>query len=314
MVPLSILSAYIMDLAFGDPRWLLHPVRIMGGLIIFLEGGLRRGRSKFILRIKGGFLVIIVAGGCAFVTWIILNFLRKASPVLETIAWILLGYTCLATRDLFVHVKDILKEIRNNDIEGARRKLSLIVGRDTKDLPEEKIIAATIESIAENTNDGIVAPLFYLILGGPVLAIAYKAINTLDSMVGYKNEKYLYFGWFSAKLDDIANFLPARITGILLSISSFMAGKGFRNAFRIMLRDGRKHPSPNSGISESAMAGALGIRLGGPYAYQGEISHKPYLGEEKMPIKPLLINEALKISFITSLLMVSAGVILRWVI
>jgi adenosylcobinamide-phosphate synthase len=314
MVPLSILSAYIMDLAFGDPRWLLHPVRIMGRLIIFLEERLRRGQREYCLRIKGVVLAIIVVGGSAFVAYALLALLKRINPLLEVIAWIFFAYTSLAAGDLFLHARNILKEIKNRDVQAARRKLSLIVGRDTKDLPEEKIIAATIESIAENTNDGIVAPLFYLILGGPVLAIAYKAINTLDSMVGHKNEKYLYFGWFSAKLDDIANFLPARITGILLSISSFIAGKGFRSAFRIMLRDGRKHPSPNSGISESAMAGALGIRLGGPYAYQGEISHKPYLGEEKMPINPLLINEALKLSFITSLLMVSAGVILRWVI
>jgi len=313
MVSLAIIFAYILDLVFGDPRWLLHPVRIMGRLITLLERILRRGGREY-LRIKGVVLAIIVVGGCAFVAYALLALLKRINSLLEVIAWIFLAYTSLAARDLFYHARNILKEIKDQDMEAARRKLSLIVGRDTKDLSQEKIVAATIESIAENTNDGIVAPLFYLILGGPVLAIAYKAVNTLDSMVGYKNEKYLYFGWFSAKLDDIANFLPARITGILLSISSFIAGKGFRSAFRIMLRDGRKHPSPNSGISEAAMAGALGIRLGGPYAYQGEISHKPYLGEDKMPIKPLLINEALKISFITSLLMVSAGVILRWVI
>jgi len=181
-------------------------------------------------------------------------------------------------------------------------------------LGKDRIITAALESIAENINDGIVAPLFYLILGGPVLAIAYKSINTLDSMVGYKNERYLHFGWFSAKLDDIANFIPARISGVLISVSSLIRGKRFGAAFKTMCRDGRKHPSPNSGISEAAMAGALGMRLGGASSYQGSPSVKPYLGEEKRAIRPSFINEALAISLITSVLVISMGAILKWLI
>jgi adenosylcobinamide-phosphate synthase len=314
MEPLSIFLAYFLDWIFGDPRWFPQPVKGMGRLIVFLERRLRIGHSRFILRIKGGLLVIVVAGGSAFVTWMLLNSLRRVSPVLETIAWILLGYTCLAARDLFSHVRDILEEIRGNDIEGARRKLSLIVGRDTGNLSEGKIITATVESIAESTNDGIIAPLFYLILGGPVLAIAYKAVNTLDSMVGHKNEKYKDFGWFSARLDDVANFIPARISGFLISLSSFILGKGFKDPYRIMLRDGKKHPSPNSGISEAAMAGALGVRLGGPCTYEGRLCVKSYIGEEKKSIQPRLINDALAITFICSILMVSIGALLKWII
>ena len=177
-----------------------------------------------------------------------------------------------------------------------------------------KMVEATIESIAENTNDGIVAPLFYLILGGPVLAIAYKAINTLDSMIGYKNEKYIHFGWFSAKLDDAASYIPARISGFLIAICCLFLGKNFRDAFKIMFRDGKKHPSPNSGISEAAMAGALGVRLGGPSTYKGRVSEKPYLGEEKKPTKPTLIKDALVISFTSSLIMLMLGVFLKWAI
>ena len=209
----------------------------------------------------------------------------------------------------------ILKEVKKDSIVEARKQLSKIVGRDTQNLTKNRIIAAATESIAENTNDGIVAPLFYLILGGPVLAIAYKSINTLDSMVGYKDEKYLHFGWFPAKLDDIANFIPARISGFLISISSLISGRmGFKEPFKTMLRDGQKHPSPNSGLSEAAMAGALGIRLGGTSSYNGKVSTKPYIGEGRRNMQPSLITEALTISFISSILMLSIGVILKCLI
>jgi adenosylcobinamide-phosphate synthase len=314
MEPLNIFLAYFLDWILGDPRWFPHPVKGMGRLIAVLEKKLRTGQSKRMLRIKGGLLVIIVAGGCAFIVWLALSFLRRTNPVLETIAWVFLGYTCLATRDLFSHVRNILEKIRNNDIEGARQKLSLIVARDTGNLPQEKIIVATVESIAESTNDGIVAPLFYLVLGGPVLAIAYKAINTLDSMLGYKNEKYLYFGWAAARLDDIANFIPARISGLLIVASSFIAGKDSKNSFFTMLHDGAKHSSPNSGFPEAAMAGALGMRMGGAAFYGGQLYVKPYLGEEKRQVEPFFLSDALAIMLISSVLMATIGALFRWVV
>ena len=188
------------------------------------------------------------------------------------------------------------------------------MGRNTQDLSKKDVIRACIESIAENTNDGIIAPLFYLILGGPTFAIGYKAINTLDSMIGYKNQDYRDFGWFSARLDDFVNFIPARITGILMVISSFLLGYNFKDSFRIMCRDGKKHLSPNSGIPEAAMAGALGIRVGGPAKYKGKLVVKPYIGEDKTFIEPGLINKAIKVSFLSSFLMAFGGSILRWVI
>lgn len=259
-------------------------------------------------------MAVIVAGACTFSAYALLHSLKRINPVLETAAWIMLGYTSLACGDLFSHVRHILQRLKNKDMEGARKKLSLIVGRDTNDLSEEKIITATIESIAENTNDGIIAPLFYLVLGGPALALGYKAINTLDSMVGYKNERYRYFGWFSAKLDDAANFIPARITGILIAASSFLLGYGFRNSFRIMHRDGQKHLSPNSGIPEAAMAGALGVQLGGPSRYAGKLSAKPYIGEGRNAIQLSLINKARNLTFLAATIMAAIGAWLRWLI
>jgi adenosylcobinamide-phosphate synthase len=314
MESLGIVSAYILDLVFGDPRWLPHPVKVIGRLITFLEKKLRTGRQKYTLRIKGVILTIVVAAGSAFTAYILLYYAERINYIFKIIMWIFLAYTSLAVKDLFVHVKVILEKIKNKDTQGARQKLSLIVGRDTKDLSEEKIITAAIESISENTNDGIIAPLFYLILGGPVLAISYKAINTLDSMVGYRNKRYIDFGWFSARLDDVANFIPARITGLLIAISSLILGHSFKSSFTTMCRDGKMHASPNSGLPEAAMAGALGVRLGGPCAYQGKFSDKPYFGEDKTPIRPSLINEALRISFITSFFMVLMGVLLKCVL
>ena len=296
MQPFYLLVSYLADLVFGDPEWLPHPVRGMGKLIGFLDNRLGRGR------ISGVILAFIVIGMSTFLAYLLV----ELSPYLG----IYLGYTTLSIKDLRVKAKAILKEI-DKDITKAQAELSKIVSRDTKGLDKERVTAATIESIAESINDGIVAPLFYLALGGPILAITYKAINTLDSMVGYKNERYLHFGWFSARLDDVANFIPARITGFLISLSS---RKQFMQSLRTMLKDGRKHASPNSGVSEAAMAGALGIRLGGSWSYQGKIIKRPYIGEEKRAIQPSLINEALTISLIVSILMVSLGVFFRWLI
>jgi adenosylcobinamide-phosphate synthase len=201
----------------------------------------------------------------------------------------------------------VLKEINNKDLPAARKKLSYLVGRDTKHLSEKEVIKAAVESIAESASDGIIAPLFYLILGGPVLALIYKAINTLDSMVGYKNERYKDFGWFSARLDDAANFIPSRISGLLIAISSLIIGKDYKNSLMTMIKDGRKHLSPNAGFPEAGMAGALGVRLGGPSLYNGQLCLKPYIGEERNKLQPRLINEALSITLVSSMLMLLIG-------
>jgi len=311
---LLLICSYAADLILGDPERFPHPVRWMGKLISFLDNRLRANAGKWPERIKGVILTLAVVGISICSAYLLIKFSKRVNPFFGSLIWIYLGYTTLSIKDLRVKARGVLKEVEENSIVEARRQLSGIVGRDTQNLNKNEMIAATIESVSENTNDGIIAPIFYLILGGPVLAIAYKSINTLDSMVGYKNEKYLHFGWFSAKLDDIANFIPARITGILISVSALITGKRFIGSFRTMIRDGQKHFSPNSGVSEAAMAGALGIRLGGTCSYQGRSVMKPYIGEEKKPLRGSFINDALTISFVASFLMISIGVILKWLI
>jgi len=309
-----LIFSYLADLIFGDPEGFPHPVRGIGRLIGLLDNRLRGGSGKRKERIKGVILSLSVTGTTFIIAYLLIELSRRLNPLLGVFVSIYLGYTTISTKDLRVKAKVILREIEMNNISKARKRLSHIVGRDTKDLSREEIIIASLESIAENTNDGIIAPLFYLTLGGPVWAMVYKAVNTLDSMVGYKNEKYIHFGWFSAKLDDFFNFIPARISGILISLASFIAGKDFKNSFKILLRDGRRHPSPNSGVSEAAMAGALGIKMGGPSFYEGKEVFKPYIGEKIREIHPFLINEALNISFIASILMLCMGAFFIWII
>jgi len=309
-----LIFSYIADLIFGDPEWFPHPVKGVGKLINFFDNNLRGSSSKWVERLNGVILTIVVVGISTSLAYLFLKTLGGLNPFLGSLAWIYLGYVVLSAKDLRVKAREVLKEMEKNSLSEAKNKLSKIVGRDTQDLSKDRIIAATIESIAESTNDGIIGPLFYLVLGGPVLAFAYKSINTLDSMVGYKNEKYLHFGWFSAKLDDFVNFIPARISGFLIAISSAIIGGKFKESIEVMARDGNKHSSPNSGVPEAAMAGALGIRLGGPSTYQGRVFEKPYLGEEKRTLQPFFINEALSISLIASILMIFTGVILRWLI
>jgi len=308
-----LIFSYLADLIFGDPEGFPHPVRGIGRLISLLDNRLRGESGKWKERIKGVILSLSVTGATFIIAYLLIESSRRLNPLLSVFVSIYLGYTTISTKDLRVKAKAILREIERNNISKAGKRLSYIVGRDTKDLSREKIIIASLESIAENTNDGIIAPLFYLTLGGPILAMVYKAINTLDSMVGYKNEKYIHFGWFSAKLDDFFNFVPARISGILILLASFIAGRDFKNSFKILLRDGRRHPSPNSGVLEAAMAGALGIKMGGPSFYEGKEVFKPYIGEKIREIHPFLINEALNISFIASILMVCMGAFFIWI-
>lgn len=311
---LLLISSYLADLVFGDPEGFFHPVRLIGRLVNILESRLRKKSNRRTEQVKGVILTFLVVSVTVTLTYLSIEFFKRLNSFIGALAWVYIGYTTISVKDLNVKAKDILKELEDNSLVEARKKLSKIVSRDTKDLDQERIITATIESVAENTNDGIVAPLFYLALGGPVLAMAYKAINTLDSMVGYKDERYLYFGWFSAKLDDLVNFIPARISGFLISVSSGILLRRFKDSFKTMLRDGRKHFSPNSGVSQAAMAGALGIRLGGISVYGSNIIEKPYIGEEKNLVALHHINEALLLSLVTSLLMLSIGVFLRWMI
>lgn len=291
--PLELLGACILDLAIGDPHWAPHPVRFIGKAINGLERVLRNiFTSETGLRAAGVVLVLCIVLPVYFGTDLIVNAIARASDrvwmILGTAFIVYLAATTIATRELLRSAQLVISSIAKGDLEAARRDVSMIVGRDTQELSEKGVLKATIETLAENLSDGIVAPLFYLALGGLPLALAYKAVNTLDSMVGYKNEKYRYFGWAGARLDDIANYLPARLSGLLIVLSAFLVRLAARSgdpiaaarrAFRVMLRDGRKHPSPNSGVPEAAMAGALEMKLGGPSTYGGVLSNKPFIGD-----------------------------------
>jgi adenosylcobinamide-phosphate synthase len=302
-----ILASYIADLIFGDPQWFPHPVRLMGRLISFFHRKLSGSAHKGIERFWGALTSVSVVGISGICAYAIIESAVRIHPLAAKIAWVFLAYTTLATKDLVVHTKVVWKEVVKGNIEEARKKLSLIVGRDTQELSEKGVVLATIETVAENTTDGIIAPLFYLFLGGPVLAVMFKAVSTLDSMIGHKDEQYLHFGWCAARIDEVINYLPARITGMLISLAALVSGKNAKEAFRIMLKEGKN----NSAVAEAAMAGALGVRLGGPCSYRGRIVEYPYLGEEKKPISTYLIKEVIVISVISSLLMLVIGIVVQ---
>lgn len=302
-----------MDLLLGDPLWFPHPVRGLGKLITVLEPRLRGKQNMFFERLKGALLVFIVVGAGSGCVYGLLQMAQLLGDFWSKALWVFIGYTTLAIKDLYVHARAVQKCLAATNTMLAREKLSGIVGRDTKDLSKEAVVRATIESVAENTTDGIVSPLFYLCLGGPVMAMAYKAVSTLDSMIGHKNEKYIYFGWAAARLDDVMNFIPARITGVLIIAAAFLSGKDAGAAYRIMRRDGKNHSSPNSGIAEAAMAGALGIQLGGPCCYQGKLNEYLYIGNKHRSARPRIISESLQISFLVSLLMLLMGMMGIWV-
>ncbi|MFN3466723.1 MAG: adenosylcobinamide-phosphate synthase CbiB, partial [Candidatus Brocadiales bacterium] len=223
-------------------------------------------------------------------------------------------YFSLSLKCLGDEAKKVLSALEAGELDTARRRLSGIVGRDTQELGEDQIIRASVETVAENTVDGILSPLFYAFIGGPALAMAYKAVNTLDSMIGYKNERYLHFGWAAARLDDLANYVPARFASRLIPLASLLAGLRYKECYFFALRDGGKHPSPNSGIPEAAFAGALGIQLGGPSTYGGILSDKPLLGEPIESMSTHKIKDSIKLAYITSFLALALGVVTRFVI
>ncbi len=285
--PYALLTlAFILDLLIGDPGWLPHPVRGIGLAVAKIEIILRnimRGKEK----LAGVFLVLIVTASVYSLFYLINRILFGLASYWSLVVMIGLTATTIAAKELVSSAQKILRALENNSIEDARKELSNIVGRDTNALDEKGVTRAAIESLAENASDGIIAPLFYFAVGGLPLAMTYKAINTMDSMVGYKNERYKNFGWAAARLDDIANFIPARITGLLIFFSSVLIRLFAHSpihpfdSLKIMFRDGRNHPSPNSGVPEAAIAGALGVRLGGPSTYEGRLVEKPYIGEKR---------------------------------
>jgi adenosylcobinamide-phosphate synthase len=300
LIILVMVIAYLLDLIIGDPYSFPHPVRFIGNLIRFTEGKIRKIlKSKNQLKIGGFLLWIITVGFTALVTGLILNLLCINNIFYVIIASIIL-YTTLSTKCLADEAKKIYEVLKTGDIEKSRKQLSYIVGRDTTSLSENEIIRATVETVAENTVDGIISPMMYGFIGGPVLAMAYKAINTLDSMVGYKNEKYGDIGFASAKIDDIANFIPARITPFFMMIASFILGFNSKKSIKIAMRDRKNHKSPNCAYAEGAVAGALEVQLGGTNMYFGEKVYKPTIGDKDRELEAEDILRTNKIMYLTS--------------
>ena len=299
---LSIYIGYIIDLIIGDPYSFPHPVIYIGKLIKCLENNIRKvfKKEKY-LKFAGFILWFITVGTTYLLTYLIIK-LSKFNSITFLIVNSFIIYTTLATKclkDEAIKIYDILK---SGDIYESRKQLSYIVGRDTNSLNEAEIIRATVETVAENTVDGIISPMFYAFIGGAPLAMAYKAINTLDSMVGYKNDKYINLGFASAKIDDIANYIPARVCIIFMTIASLILRFNYKNCFKISIRDRKNHKSPNCAYPEGAVAGALGIQLGGTNIYFGKPVYKPTIGDKYREIEIEDIKKTNKIMYLSSIL------------
>ncbi len=305
--------AWLLDYWLGDPPHWPHPVRWIGNLITVTQHVVRRFcKSNRALKIGGGVLWLVVVGTTWGVSWGILHIANLVHPWLGWLVEVWMIYTVLAARCLSDAALDVYRALKEGTLEQSREKLSWIVGRDTSQLQRPQITRAVVETVAENSVDGVIAPLFFLLLGGAPLAMAYKAINTLDSMVGYKTEKYRAIGYVSARLDDAANFIPARLSWILLSISAWFLGANPRKALLVGWRDRYQHSSPNCAWPEATVAGALGIRLGGPNNYFGERVEKPWMGDEQRGIALEDITRTIQLMMLASLFALLLFAALRW--
>lgn len=307
---LQILLAYAVDLAFADPSWLPHPVRLFGLACTILEKICRKlASTPGALRLAGVFTTLFIISTVGLGSWLLLAWIHEFSALAASAAAIYLAYTTLSIRGLDLAGGEVLGYLRSGRRDVARSSLGMIVGRDTGTADGPEIVRAVIETVAENTSDGVVAPLFYLALGGSPLALVYKAINTLDSMIGYKNDRYRDFGWAAARLDDAVNLVPARLTAVLVIAGSLVLRLGWKESFRAVRQDASLQPSPNSGYPEAAYAGALGVRLGGTNFYNGWPIRKAYLGKPVRELKPELYSQVRWLFYFTSALalLVSIG-------
>ena len=295
--------AFLLDSLLGDPPHWPHPVRWIGNLIALLQRAIRRVcHSERALKLGGGVLWLVVVGLTWLVSWGLLTLMGHLHPWLGWLAEVWLIYTLLAGRCLEQAAMEVYRALQSADLAQSRRKLSWIVGRDTSQLEEPQITRAVVETVAENSVDGVIAPLFFLLSGGAPLAMAYKAVNTLDSMVGYKTPKYRAIGYVSARMDDFANWLPARLSWLLLSCAARLHGLDYRQALRIGWRDRYQHTSPNCAWPEATVAGALGVRLGGPNDYFGLRVEKPWIGEACREIAVADIPRSTRLMMTASLL------------
>jgi len=311
----AIVIALLLDALLGDPRWLPHPVRWLGRLAQLFEAPTRRLLPARVAGIATAAAVIGIAFGASF---FLLSLTASVNQLASDLIAILLLYMTFAAGDLARHARNVLKALDAGNLGEARQRAGMMVGRDTQSLDERGVVRATIESVAESTVDGVTAPLLYACLFGPVGAMTYKAINTLDSTFGYRDQQYRLFGWASARIDDLANWLPARLTALLLPIAAAATGNRATASLRVLLRDGRKHSSPNSGLSEAAFAGALGVQLGGVSVYHGESIEKPTLGDPLVPLDRSHIPQVSNLMWLTTLLSLVLFLVLgygfRWAV
>ena len=300
---LPVVIGFLLDLCLGDPRWMPHPVIGMGRLISRLERWLRRDGQTPGEAYRAGLLlwliVVSVSGGlCALVIFLATAIHPIAGLAVESI----LCWQVLAMRSLVTEARKVKRPLLHGDLPEARRAVSMIVGRDTESLSAEGVTKAAVETVAENTSDGIVAPLFFLFLGGAPLGIAYKAVNTMDSMIGYIDEPYTHFGRFAARADDFFNYLPARLSALMMLLAGLFLGLDGRQGWRVFRRDRYKHASPNSAQTESVMAGLLRVQLAGDASYGGHIHHKPFIGDPLRPIEPRDISRSCRVTVATAIL------------
>nr|WP_253288500.1 adenosylcobinamide-phosphate synthase CbiB [Blautia sp. MSJ-19] len=313
---IALAAGFVLDLIFGDPRWLYHPVCLIGNLISVLEKGIRKIFPKTAKgELAGGLLEVILVCICSLcipgvVLYLLYRYLPWAGMILETF-WC---YQLLATRSLKEESMKVYDSLKHGTIQEARHAVSMIVGRDTEELTETGVTKAAVETVAENASDGVIAPMIYMAVGGVPLMFLYKGINTMDSMLGYKNDKYLYFGRCAAKLDDAANYLPSRISGLLMIAGAFVIGLDSKNAARIYRRDSRNHASPNSAQTEAVMAGALDVELAGNAYYFGKLYEKPTIGDPIREVETEDIRYANRLLYATAVLGVLLCILFRLLI
>ena len=325
MIILACVTGFLLDCIFGDPAWMYHPIRVIGNLISVLEKGLRKLLCSRIPAseqkkknerevLAGGILWILTVSLSFLVPAVLLFAAGKVHPAVRFLLETFWCYQIFAARCLVGESKKVYQKLKEDDLPGARRAVSMIVGRDTENLTAEGVTKAAVETVAENTSDGVTAPLLFLLIGGAPLGFLYKAVNTMDSMLGYKNEKYLYFGRIPAKMDDVFNYIPARLTAWFMVAAAFLTGMDGENAWKIYLRDKRKHASPNSAQSEAVCAGALDVQLAGDAVYFGKVYKKDYIGDAIRKIEPEDILRAGKLMYMTTILMmVVLGGLLLWI-
>ncbi len=316
MTALAVLGGFVLDCIFADPAWLPHPVVFMGRCISRLEKFLRAHLPQTPQgELLGGAVVAfcLPVGTFLFTSLVCLG-AAKLHPLLGLVVQMFWCGQALAAKGLAQESRNVYAQLKKDDLPAARKAVSRIVGRDTENLTAEGVTKAAVETVAENASDGVIAPLLYMLIGGAPLALTYKAINTMDSMLGYKNEKYLYFGRVPARLDDAANYIPSRLAALLWVAAAALTGNDAKGAWRIWRRDRRNHASPNSAQTESACAGALGVQLAGPAYYFGEYYPKPTIGDPLRPIEPEDILRANRMMYAASVLAVGLGLVIRGIL